>query len=237
MTARTVNLAMVILRNVLRKAIDDGWLTTLPTENLRPLKHSPRKRQLVTLDQIDKLCVVALTAEVDGHKLKNGQQLADYIRLMAFCGARRTETLGLKWQDVDWDRRQLTIGADGMSKNRQHRFVDFNAKLEAHLQDMATRRVPDSDWLFPSPRRGEQDVAAKTFVESLRLVRKLAGLPRFGFHDCRHFFVSYSVMAGIDYMTIAKWVGHKDGGVLIGKVYGHLADEHARLQAQRLTFG
>lgn len=38
-------------------------------------------------------------------------------------------------------------------------------------------------------------------------------------------------------MTIAKSVGHKDGGVLIGCVYGHLADEHAKQQAQRLSFG
>jgi hypothetical protein len=44
-------------------------------------------------------------------------------------------------------------------------------------------------------------------------------------------------MAGIDYMTIAKWVGHQNGGVLIGKVYGHLSNEHAQRQAQRLNFG
>jgi hypothetical protein len=37
-------------------------------------------------------------------------------------------------------------------------------------------------------------------------------------------------------MTIARWVGHKDGGILIGKVYGHLSDEHARRQADRLSF-
>lgn len=115
--------------------------------------------------------------------------------------------------------------------------VDFNPDLEVHLRDMQTRRAPDSEWLFPSPQRGEHDRAAKTFTESLRIVRKLVGLPVFGFHDCRHFFISYCVMAGIDYMTIAKWVGHKDGGVLIGKVYGHLADEHAKMQAGRLTFG
>ena len=40
-------------------------------------------------------------------------------------------------------------------------------------------------------------------------------------------------MSGIDFMTIAKWVGHQDGGVLIGKVYGHLSNE----QAQRVNFG
>jgi hypothetical protein len=43
-------------------------------------------------------------------------------------------------------------------------------------------------------------------------------------------------MTGIDFMSIAAWVGHKDGGVLIGKVYGHLADDHRKRQAQRLSF-
>lgn len=74
-------------------------------------------------------------------------------------------------------------------------------------------------------------------MESLRLARKAAGMPQFGFHDCRHLFVSFAVMAGIDFMTIARWCGHKDGGVLIGRTYGHLSNEHAQLQAQRLNFG
>jgi hypothetical protein len=43
-------------------------------------------------------------------------------------------------------------------------------------------------------------------------------------------------MAGIDYMTIAKWAGHKDGGVLIGKTYGHLNREHMKKMASKLTF-
>src|SRR5207302_9738039 len=62
-------------------------------------------------------------------------------------------------------------------------------------------------------------------------------LQKFGFHDLRHHFISYAVMSGVDFMTIARWVGHKDGGILIGKVYGHLANEHAQAQAARLNFG
>ena len=67
--------------------------------------------------------------------------------------------------------------------------------------------------------------------------RELAGVDGFGYHDCRHYFISHAVMSGIDYMTIARWVGHKDGGVLIGRVYGHLNDEHAKRQAKRLKLG
>ena len=43
-------------------------------------------------------------------------------------------------------------------------------------------------------------------------------------------------MSGIDFMTIAQWVGHVDGGVLIGKVYGHLANEHRQRMAQLVQF-
>jgi integrase len=70
----------------------------------------------------------------------------------------------------------------------------------------------------------------------LFMVRESAKLPSFGFHDCRHHFISMGVMSGIDFMTIAAWVGHKDGGVLIGKVYGHLANEHRKAMAGRMNF-
>ena len=43
-------------------------------------------------------------------------------------------------------------------------------------------------------------------------------------------------MSGIDFMTIARWVGHQDGGILIGKVYGHLSNEHAKRQAKKVDF-
>ncbi len=245
-SGRTVNLSVVVLRNVLKRAVQDGWLVRLPTETIKPLKWTARKKELVQLDAIERLCAAAIEprccegrgaqpGEI-GRPLKNAQQFADYIRLMAFCGARMTETLHLRWSDVNWERKQLTIGSDGETKNRTARRVDFNPKLEAHLKAMQTRRAPDSDWLFPSPQRGDRDVRSQTFRESLLRAREVAGLPTFGFHDCRHFFCSYCVMSGIDYMTIAQWAGHRDGGILIGKVYGHLADAHTRQMAQKLRF-
>jgi integrase len=240
-SARTVNLEVTILRNVLNKAINDKVINRLATENVRPLKKQANKRPLVSPEQIEALCRAALEPQTDdetGETVRrlNGEQFADYLKLLAYSGARRTEALHLKWAHVDWKNRQLAIGSEGATKNGEWRAVDFNPKLEAHLKEMQTRKAPDSDWLFPSPRRGEKDRPAKTFVETLRLVRKSAKLSKFGFHDCRHFFISNCVMAGIDYMTIARWVGHKDGGILIGKVYGHLSNEHAQRQAAKLEF-
>ncbi|HEY9172209.1 MAG TPA: site-specific integrase [Verrucomicrobiae bacterium] len=265
---RTCNLAVVVLRNVLKSARMDGFIKALPVEGISWQRTEKKARRLFTREDVDQFCEAALAAS------KNGLQFTDFIRLLALCGAREQEAIKLRWADVDFGHKLLTIGADADTKNREARRVDFNATLEAHLKAMCARRAPDSQWLFPSPQRGSRDERAKTFRESLLLTRAVGGyacqdcgklafgpeapkacaqcqgtqlaaktpalpehLQRFGFHDCRHHFISFCVMSGIDYMTIARWVGHKDGGVLIGKVYGHLSNEHAQAQAARLHFG
>ena len=54
-SARTVNLEVTIFRNVMKRAIDQKLIAQLPTENLRPLKSKPHKRQLVLREQIDQM--------------------------------------------------------------------------------------------------------------------------------------------------------------------------------------
>ena len=245
---RTINLDVIGLRVVLKRAMSDGLIQRLPTEGLRPLKTSTEKRSLFTAADLDTLCKAAFETKKnkkggDVPVTENAQEFADYVKLMAYCGARRNEALGLRWDDVDFEngqlfiRRQITERGIEDLKNRDARVVDFNPNLKAHLIEMQTRSHNASQWLFPSPQRGDKDIPAKTFRESLELVRERAKLPTFGFHDCRHHFISMCVMSGIDFMTIAAWVGHKDGGVLIGKVYGHLANEHRKAMAHRLNFG
>ncbi len=265
---RTCNVALVCLRHVLKTAKRDGYLKTLPTEDIAWQRTEHKSRRLFTREDVDLFCQAALTAS------KNSVEFTDYVRLLALCGAREQEAIKLRWADVDFEHKLLTIGADADTKNREARRVDLNTELEAHLKAMHTRRAPDSQWLFPSPQLGDEDTRAKTLRESLLLTRAVPGcicqdckrilfgketpktcpqcqgtrlehkekmLPdhfqKFGFHDCRHHFISYAVMSGIDFMTIARWVGHKDGGILIGKVYGHLSNEHAQLQAARMNFG
>jgi integrase len=228
---RTVNLDLLMLRNVLKTAIDDGHLRELP--RIKMLDEAPvPKRRLVMPAEFDRLIAAAVTACT-----KNGQQLADYLQFLAFSGSREKEALRVPLDDVDFELARVKIGGDGLSKNWESRTIEFNPKLEALLRDMFARRPPDSSWLFPSPQRGNRDEHAKSFRASLNIARKAADLEWVAFHDLRHYFCSMCVMAGIDFMTIAAWLGHKDGGILVGKVYGHLLDDHRRKAAQRVQFG
>jgi hypothetical protein len=43
-------------------------------------------------------------------------------------------------------------------------------------------------------------------------------------------------MSGVDILTVALWVGHADGRVLIGKCYGHLSTEHRQRSAKKVVF-
>jgi integrase len=227
---RTVNLDLLVLRNVLNEAIDDGHLRELPRIKMLD-ERPPPKRKLITPDEFNALIKAARAACA-----KNGEQLSDYLRFLAFSGAREKEALRVRWEDIDYKHGRLTIGSDGLTKNWESRTVEFNSHLRALLGDMNRRRAPDSSWLFPSPKRGPRDEHAKSFRESLKLARTAAELEWIGFHDLRHYFCSVCVMAGIDFMTIAAWLGHKDGGILVGKVYGHLLDEHRQKAARLVRF-
>ncbi|HEY5706325.1 MAG TPA: site-specific integrase [Terrimicrobiaceae bacterium] len=249
-SARTVNLDLIALRNCLKAAIDSGHLRELPRFP-RVKQLPPERRPLLTPIEFNRLLETCLACRADQEPItKNGQQLQDFLRFLAYTGAREQEALCLKWIHVDIAGKRLFIGADeqfvatamtvgegGSTKNRGSRCLDFNPQLEQLMRETHSRRTPDSSWVFPSPQRGDKDIRAMTLRESFNLVRFAAGLPNVGFHDLRHMFCSFCVMAGVDFMTIAAWLGHKDGGILVGKVYGHLLDDHRKKAAARLTIG
>lgn len=50
-------------------------------------------------------------------------------------------------------------------------------------------------------------------------------------------FATTCIEAGVDIPTVSRWLGHKDGGALAMKVYGHLRQEHSFAQIKRVQFG
>jgi integrase len=238
-SARTVNLDIIALRQVLSYAkmrgdVDNVIQFFAPQRGggLKALTHRPpAKRPLLTKEQF----VVLLGTATDS-VTKNSELLRFFLRFLAVSGAREQEALCVARADVDFLRSFVTIGARGDSKNSHWRTVDFSPELDALMLELEVWLPPETSWLFPSPQRGQKDIHAQTLRESFKLVRQKAGLQWLGFHDFRHFFASQCVMAGIDFMTIAAWLGHRDGGILVGKVYGHLADSHKKQAAQKLRF-
>ncbi len=62
------------------------------------------------------------------------------------------------------------------------------------------------------------------------------GIPHISQHDLRHLFATTCIESGVDIPTVSRWLGHKDGGALAMKVYGHLRDQHSVEMAQKVRF-
>lgn len=110
------------------------------------------------------------------------------------------------------------------------------------------RRVP----MIPEMRKllerlkadcGEQEfldnpvLKVRKFNRSLKRACKKLGIFHLTHHDLRHLFATRCIESGVDIPTVAKWLGHKDGGVLAMQTYGHLRDKHSANMAEKVIFG
>jgi len=56
-------------------------------------------------------------------------------------------------------------------------------------------------------------------------------------HHLRHIFATRCIECGVDFKTIATWLGHRDGGKLLLARYSHLRNEHSQQMATKVSFG
>jgi integrase len=206
----------------LNLALEQKLVVSNVAYQIKPLSAPPQEKRLLKKAEIDALVAGAL-------EMKNGQQLADFLLLATYTGARQKELLQLKWSNINWQARHVHFEAQ-TTKKKYSKDVNFNPLLEAHLKEMHARKK-DEVFLFPSGR-GEH---VKHYFHTIRTLSKNTGILFTG-HLLRHYFISQLVMKGYDFKTIATWVGHKDGGVLIAKRYGHLSDSHLKEMAAKVTF-
>src|SRR4030081_1129004 len=89
--------------------------------------------------------------------------------------------------------------------------------------------------------RADEPPNAKAFrvresQKALERACKRVGTERITHHDVRHLFATRCIESGVDIPTVSRWLGHKDGGALAMKTYGHLRREHSLAQAQKVSF-
>ena len=95
----------------------------------------------------------------------------------------------------------------------------------------ATRRVISSE-----DEGSEPILEVGECNKALAKACKALGIAALTHHDLRHLFATRCIESGVDIPTVARWLGHKDGGALAMRTYGHLRNEHSQAMAQRVKF-
>ena len=177
--------------------------------------------------------------ELDGVLAKlGGQRICAEAMLALFCGLRAGEILALRWNAVNLDEKTLHVRATVLAINGQ-------APMTKPPKTKAGRRtvtVPDAviDVLRDHRRRqlelrvalglGRPETDALLFPDTAGGLRRPSALSHdwreakvadVRFHDLRHSHVSMLIDAGLDPVTIATRIGHKNAKVTL-TTYAHL---------------
>jgi integrase len=213
------------LRHVFDVAIEAGIIYANPAAKLDRV---PVRAKQLTLPSRDQFVQLVDTVERAGAWCS--RDCADFLRGLAFTGIRKGEAAQIEWRDVDFEAGEIVVRGDP----------------ETGTKNWSVRRVPmipDARVLFDRMRseRAGEALNEKVFRvrEAQRAINRAAtkvGADRITHHDLRHLFATICIESGVDVPTVSRWLGHKDGGALAMKTYGHLRREHSIAQAQRVTF-
>lgn len=210
---------------MLNVAMDLGWLTKVP-------KIKKPRVPLFTRDfnylRSESEILRFLDAAYD-----EGEVVGALYTTAIYTGMREGELAGLHWDDIDLERRLITVqrSFDGPTKAEDVRYVPILDPLLPVLK--AWRLRCPGTVVFPNRDGGMQLSAARIFQEVLHRVLDAAGFkpldrngkkrPYVTFHGLRHTFASHWVMRGGDLFKLQKILGHKS--IQMTQRYAHLAPD------------
>jgi integrase len=224
-SATRYNNTLAILRHVLNVAIEAGVIYSNPAA---AVKRVPVRGKHISLPTTDKFN--GLIAEMRAGHSRDSRNCADFAEGLAFTGCRKSEGNEVEWRDLDFEASELVVRGDATTgtKNWELRRVPL---------------IPDARALFRRMRseRADESPDAKVFrvkecQKALDRACKKVGMDRITHHDFRHLYATRCIESGVDIPTVSRWLGHKDGGALAMKTYGHLRREHSVAQAQKVSF-
>jgi integrase len=139
----------------------------------------------------------------------NNPVISAYLQSLLLTGARREEMASLRWEDVDFQWRSMTI----RDKVDGTRVIPLTPYV-AHLLSALPHR---NEWVFSSPRAADGKLAEPRIAHNKALA--IAGLPHVSLHGLRRSFG-----------TLCEWVEMPSG--ISAQIMGHkpsaLAEKHYR---------
>lgn len=220
----TVNREIALLRHLFNVAIDEGFLALNPARSGPSLKafQEQRRMRYLDMDEISNL-LAAIQARIlknSTDKLKsNASKFWKYLYaavvVALHTGMRKGEILGLKWEQINWEKRHILLTD---TKNGEPRRVPIDSgafKMLLEHRALITRQNEkrerkDEHLVFPSYDRDGNVVSLADVKVGFGRVLRDAGIQDFRFHDLRHTFASHYMMSGGNLYTLAKILGHKD---------------------------
>lgn len=254
LSPRTVGMVHQVLSGALKRAVSDGVIRHSPTEGVkRPRVEKRRAVKVFSREQIEKILAAA----------ERPEYFRRFICLALYTGLRRGELLGLRWQDIDFNKMTLSV-KQTVVLDQSGPHVGDTAKTRCsirtisispaaadvlRLQHAAVMRrklaAPSSKrkaaeactLVFPSNAFGP--VSPNTVTVFFNEAVKKAGIYEKGLslHALRHTHATFLLENGVNIKVIQDRLGHSSAVTTLD-YYSHVSpkmDEEAARIADKIT--
>jgi integrase len=210
------NRVLALLSRMFTLAIKWGWRTDNPCRGVERNPEHKRRRYL-SGDELGRLSV-ALAAHKD-------KQAANIIRLLLLTGARRSEVLSARWQDIDLEKG-VWAKPGATTKQRTEHIVPLSEAARQLLGELHGNS--NQGFVFPA-RSGE---GHRADVQSAwKAICRKAEIDGARLHDLRHTYASILASSGLSLPVIGALLGHTQPATTAR--YAHLYDDLLRAAAER----
>lgn len=199
----TIRNALMPLRVIYRRAVEDGDVSVNPCANLRLPAVRGRRERIASPEEGQRL--LAALPERD----------RPVWATALYAGLRRGELLALRWEDVDLAADLIRVERSYDDKSRVEiepksragrRTVPIVGALRDVLVEHKARQGRDSGLVFGSTA-GTPFVPSNLWRRAQRAWRR-ASLEPIGLHEARHTFASVLIAAGVNAKAITTHMGH-----------------------------
>ena len=211
---KTVNNVLCVFSRLLRVAVEWEFIEAMPCQ-IRLLRVRSPEAKFFGFEEYERLTTCAQGRGLRPHLL---------VLLGGDAGLRQGEMIGLRWEDVDLDRRQITIrhsvwrGHLTLPKGARLRRVPMTQRLCSALTKY---RQPCNSWVLTT--HGGNHLSQQQVWSALVGAQKAAQVPEYGVHVLRHTFCSHLAMRGAPVRSIQALAGHASLTTTQG--YMHLSPE------------
>jgi integrase len=239
---KTIHGEMTLLKTAVKWLISEGHIQADPIE-LALKKAECQRAYCYTSEEVDAMYEMCSRSS----KL---QWLQNVIVGLACTGMRIEELCNLKWADIKFDKRMLTVADESgfanqtdenrSNKSSQTRHLPIRKELLEVLESL-----PRTDqYIFHGPRGGrlKADTVGNVLVREVitpltkRFPKQFPNEKSFEdgrLHSFRHYFCSVCANTGIPERITMEWLGHADSEMV--RHYYHLNDEESRRKMDQLN--
>lgn len=232
----TIKRMHVILKNALKQAVNTNILTKNPLDNVSPPAQIQPEIKVMSIDE-QKQFIEALDDEY--------YRLA--FLLTIHTGLRLGELLALRWKDIDFDKKILTVRCsvrrvsgelliqEPKSKNSR-RNIPLLKNILAELTTLKGSNNDPNGIVFTNPYGFITE--PRYFTEQFKKILKKAKLDNsYNFHSLRHAFATRLIEAGENAKIVADLLGHSNVSFTLN-TYAHALPEkkHSAIEKLRKIF-